>query len=210
MGNCCKLYNLYTRLDLWRPLLYKDTATRHILDRMSFSKEICQSFFDYKFKLNKGHDVVPAIYKLILRKRELYPAYFASIESRLERATFYTTKRCEFFDVLETSLNSINLKSNKLLDDDEWLCVACAFFIAEWIVRRSQCHSTFEEHMIFEKNVIDLLEAKIKEFGITTSEQWYFMVLTQNRRTIRPYKESPLDFTPYAIGALLLYLVQKI
>ena len=176
---------------------------------MSFSKEICQGFFDYKLRLNKGHDIIPAIYKLILRKKELYPAYFTSIESRLDRATFYATKNCEFFDVLKTFLDGINLKSNSFLNENEWLCVACAFFITEWIVKRSQCHSTFEEHMMFEEKVIELLEKKIAEFGITTSEQWYMMVVSENLASIKT-NESGTDFTPYAVGALLCYLLQKL
>ena len=112
------------------------------------------------------------------------------------------------WDVLKTFLDSINLKSNSILNEDEWLCVACSFFITEWVVRRSQCHSTFEEHLMFEEKVIELLERKIDDFGITTSEQWYMMVVSENLASIKT-KDST-DFTPYAVGALLCYLFQKL
>jgi len=94
---------------------------------MSYNNQVCQAFFNFESKLNKGYGIVSSIYNLINRNRLNNPTYYDSLDYRIRReaATYKTLS--QFLQLQIVCWHNLPNGSSK------WPTIAYAFYVTNII-----------------------------------------------------------------------------
>ena len=175
--------------------------------KMSFSREVSASFLDFTHQLNKGHDVVAAIYKLMYNCKKENPSLFDGYRARLERAFKSCSTTNDLIKLLKIAYENIAPQPAIHRTKRHKQCLALVFFVAEWIWSRLKCNAHEVEDLT--SAVLDIMERILCEkLGMNVREEWYTLVVSENVDFDLTKSES--EFTSFVTGALVAWILTKI
>ena len=175
---------------------------------MDFTREICESFFDFTRDLNRSNEIISTIYELMLLEKEAFPELFDSIERRICRASHQCLKAEEFIRLTQTAFRNLGVPNDK---DERITYLALTFYTAEWILDQSRLCISGVQCEEVKLAVVELLAKKLSdEFGMDTRKKWYQILTDAEWRRKMQEHESEFDMKAFILGAGLTYLFTRI
>ena len=173
---------------------------------MSFSREISKSFLDLSQPLNKGHDVIVAIYKLIHNCKKEDPALFESYSARLERAIKHCSTKDDFLTLFDIAFSTISPLSTDFRTKSHQQCIALVFYISEWLWSQEKFTSDDKQSLFI--SVVEKMDRLLCEkFKMHDREKWYTFVVAENMKSS---SASESEGPSFVAGVLLTFLLMKI
>lgn len=180
----------------------------YLKNKMDFTREICESFFDFTRDLNRSNEIIPTIYELMLNEKEANPELFDSIERRICRASHQCLKAEDFIRLTQTAFRNLTVPYDK---KERMTYLGLTFYTAEWIADQSRlCIPGVQCEEIISA-IISLLAQKLTDdFGMDTRKKWYAILTDAEWKRKMSEKDGDFDFYAFICGAGLAYFMSRI
>ena len=93
------------------------------------TEDVCRNFFDFSGELNKGYDIIAAMYSWIVRCKKQDLTYFMFLDRQIMRFSNQCYDKKDFIRLLRIALT--NVCFDKSPRDINWKIIAHMFYVSE-------------------------------------------------------------------------------
>ena len=171
------------------------------------SRNVCESFFNFDGDLNRGHDIVSAIYYKIYKCKKTDYEHFKFLKKQIFRSSRELNSVEEFRNLLNLALK--NVSDDFQEDYICWTLVGYLFYVSDRVDRAAQDNLDEIAYDEFKAKMITDLTEKLQElFGDhLTERQWKIFSLSQSLNSLKVESFHWFDFS---LGVASLFLLNKL
>jgi hypothetical protein len=171
------------------------------------TQRVCESFFNFDGDLNRGHDVVAALYSLIYDCKDKNYSHFKYLEKQISRSSRYLTTQEEFSNLFRTAVRNVTDDYGPEFDVS-WTVIAYMFYVGEKVDLAAQRTLNPIEYNSFKRNMISDFVTKLTNvFADNLTEMtWKTFTICQTFKSIN----RPFHWFEFCLGVSTVFLYKII
>lgn len=176
---------------------------------MPSTKEVCESFFNFKCYLNRGHGLIASIYSLIFHSKKNDSSYFNGLDEQIKRVAIDCDSISKLLDILELGLNNVSHDIEYPVTRPNWTTISYMFYVTDKIDTIARARLSINDYSMFKMKAATSLEMKLESIhgGILTEKSWYNLMIMENCKHMSEH--SSFAWSEFFIGMSTLYLMNK-